>query len=135
MAEGYTQTEGIDYFDNFSPVAMTTAVRLVLSLAAAKGWFLHQLHVNNAFLHGDLHEEFYMVLPQGFPTTDSSLVCKLQKLLYGLKQASHLWFAKLSSAFLSYGYTQSVADHSLLTRSHKGSFTALLVFVDDIVSW
>ncbi|XP_058783954.1 uncharacterized mitochondrial protein AtMg00810-like [Vicia villosa] len=74
-----------------------------------------------------------MTLPPGMPTSNSSQVCKLQKSLYGLKQASRQWYSKLSSFLLSIGYSQSQADHSLYTKSTHAEFTALLVYVDDIV--
>ncbi|XP_062092781.1 uncharacterized protein LOC133798499 isoform X3 [Humulus lupulus] len=82
VAKGYTQQEGIDYNDTFALVAKLVTVKLAFALAAIHGWFLYQLDVNNVFLHGDLHKEVFMTLPQWYcPKGElpANPVCKLQK--------------------------------------------------------
>ena len=138
VAKGYTQREGVDFVDTFSPVAKMTTVKTLLAVAAAKKWSLHQLDISNAFLNGDLAEEIYMTLPPGYTPKEGDVlppnaVCRLRKSLYGLKQASRQWFLKFSYTLMSLGFRQSHADHTLFVRNVHGKYVAVLVYVDDIV--
>lgn len=144
---GCHQKYGIDYAETFAPVAKLTTVRTLLAVAAIENWYTCQMDVSNAFLHGDLVEDVYMKIPQGYTqlgsritfnasldfNPDHSLVCKLNKSLYGLKQAPRLWFAKLSSTLLSLDYAQSKTDYILFVNHTSTDLTIILVYVDDLL--
>ena len=86
VAKGYAQTYGIDYDKTFSLVARMAIVRVVIAMVATKEWSLHQMDVKNAFLHGDLQEELYIIQPESYQDdAQPHFVCRLRKALYGLK--------------------------------------------------
>ncbi|TQD68987.1 hypothetical protein C1H46_045480 [Malus baccata] len=102
-------------------------------MAVQYDWFLHQLDISNAFLHGNLQEDVFMQQPPGFiDPSKPSYVCQLQKSLYGLKQAPRAWYDKLFHALVSLGFTNSQSDCSLFVKLQP--FPVLvLVYVDDIL--
>eukprot|EP00253_Pinus_taeda_P004628 PITA_04628 len=133
VAKGFSQVEGIDYTETFSPVAKMNSIRLVLSLAASLKWEVHPMDVKSAFLHGDLHEEIYMEQPIGFIQTDSSLVCRLKKSLYGLKQGPRAWYAKMDSFLLESGFSRCHSDNTVYTKKVGNSIIILVLYVDDLI--
>lgn len=114
-------------------MAKNVSVRAFLVVAVIKNWVFHQMDINNAFLHGDLHEEVYIHPPPGFPTSAPNKVCRLRKSLYGLRQSPRNWFAKLACALHSYGFLQSHTDHTLFTYRKGDIFLSVLVYVDDLI--
>lgn len=110
-----------------------TTMRTLIVVAVKKGWSIFQLDVNNAFLYGDLFEEVYIEVPQDLAVDRQGLVYKLNKSLYGLKQASRQWCAKLTEALCFKGYTHTMNDYSLFCKRTKGSTIYVVIYVDDIV--
>nr|GEX76749.1 retrovirus-related Pol polyprotein from transposon TNT 1-94 [Tanacetum cinerariifolium] len=134
VAKGFNQKEGIDYNETFAPVAKMVTLRIILAVAIHHDWIIEQLNVNNAFLHGDLHEEVYMQVPQGYSQTlPPNTVYKLKKSIYGLKQANRQWFERLTTFLKTLGFKQSYVDTSLFTLQTATTSLGLLVYVDDIL--
>ena len=89
VAKGYTQKDGIDYKETFSPVSKKDSLRIIMALVAHYDLELHQVDVKTAFLNGNLEEEVFMDQPEGFLVEGKKhMVCTLKKSIYGLKQAS-----------------------------------------------
>ena len=87
VAKGYTQKEGINYDETFSPVAMLKSVRILLARKAALDYEIWQMDVKTAFLNGELEGDIYMQQPKGFIALGQEhMVCKLYRSIYGLKQ-------------------------------------------------
>ena len=96
VAKGFSQVEGKDFDQIFSPVVQFETVHLILALAALEGWYLSSLDVRNAYLYGELEEENYMEQPEGFHARGKERhVLRLHRALYGLKQAGLAWWRAL----------------------------------------
>jgi len=134
VAKGFHQQAGVDYGETYSPVVKPTTVRTVLSLAYSAGWPMKQIDIQNAFLHGFLSEDVFMVQPPGFvhPSFPNH-VCKLKKAIYGLKQAPRAWFSRLSDKLIQLGFVGSKADTSLFLYRTETITMYLLIYVDDII--
>ena len=92
VAKGYHQRQGIDFDETFSPVAMIKSIRIMLAIAAYHDYEIWQMDVKTAFLNGNLLEDVYMTQPDGFTIPEhANKVCKLQRSIYGLKQAFRTW--------------------------------------------
>ena len=111
VAKGFTQKEGIDYRETFSPVSKKDSFRIIMALVAHYDLELHQMDVKTAFLNGNLDEEIYMEQPEGFAKKGiEHLACKLKKSIYGLKQASRQWYIKFNDIITSFGFTENTVD-------------------------
>ncbi|GJX57637.1 retrovirus-related pol polyprotein from transposon TNT 1-94 [Tanacetum coccineum] len=98
LVQGYNQQEGIDYDETFAPVARLEAIRIFLAFATYMNFIVYQMDVKSAFLNGKLKEEVYVKQPPGFESNEfSNHVCKLDKSLYGIKQAPRAWYETLST--------------------------------------
>ena len=91
-ANGFPQDQAVDYEQTFSPIAILKSIRILLAIDAYYDYEICQMDVKTAFLNGNIEEELYMVQPEGFvDPKDVGKVCKLQRSIYGLKQASQRW--------------------------------------------
>ena len=108
VTQGYSQTQGVDYEEVFSPVARYSSIRTLLDLANAYDLGVHQMDVNTAFLNGTVDHDIYMPQPEGFIDPDHpDYVCKLKKSKYGLKQSATCWNQTLDNFLVTNGYRRS----------------------------
>lgn len=159
VAQGFSQKPGVDYNGTFAPVAKLDSIRMMLALSAKFELIIHQIDITTAYLNGSLNETIYMKKPpllseilQELIQTESEKsdlsqkakimlndmkhddsVCKLNKSLYGLKQAGRQWNLKLNSKLLRMGLKATCAEPCIYFAWKNNTIMPLSVYVDDIL--
>ncbi|CAI7780144.1 unnamed protein product [Closterium sp. NIES-53] len=135
VARGFSQRQGVEYFQTFSPTPKMTTLRVLLHVAAQRDYELQSLDFSTVFLLGSLHEEIWLRRPPGFtglfpPGTQWSL----RRPVYGLRHAPREWHDTLRTTLAALGFAPSTADPSLFLRTDTSlpPFN-VLVYVDDLV--
>ncbi|GJQ98268.1 retrotransposon protein, putative, ty1-copia subclass [Tanacetum coccineum] len=134
VAKGCTQTYGVDYEETFSPVADIRAIRILIAIAAYYDYEIWQMDVKTAFLNGRLDEDIYMEQPEGYVNPKyPNRVCKLQRSIYGLKQASRQWNKRFDEEIKRFGFTQNRDEPCVYRKASGSNVVFLILYVDDIL--
>ncbi|CAI7748669.1 unnamed protein product [Closterium sp. NIES-54] len=135
VARGFSQRQGVDYFQTFSPTPKMTTLRVLLHVAAHRDYELHSLDFSTAFLQGSLHKEIWLRRPLGFTGTfPPGTQWSLRRPVYGLRQAPREWHDTLRNTLAALGFAPSTADPSLFLRTDTSLPPFyILVYVDDLV--
>ena len=134
VAKGFRQVQGVDYDETFSPVAMLKSIRIILAIAAYFDYEIWQMDVKTAFLNGNLDEDVYMIQPEGFvDPINAGKICKLQKSIYGLKQASRSWNIRFDEVIKGLGFHQNEEEACVYKKESGSAVVFLILYVDDIL--
>lgn len=135
VAKGYSQRHGIDYHETFSPVVRYSTIRILLAIAAMRDMTVEHLDVKTAFLNGNLEENVYMQQPEGFiKKGQERKVYKLNKAIYGLKQAAKAWNEKINNVLINkLGFKRLSSEPCVYIYNHKNELMIIALYVDDIM--
>ena len=111
VAKGFNQVERVNYDETFALVAMVKSIQILLAIATYYDYEIWQMDVKTAFLNGNLDEHVYMIQPEGFEDPNNTgKVCKLQRSIYGLKQASRSWNLRFDETVKEFGFIMNGDD-------------------------
>ena len=134
VAKGYIQRHGVDFEEVFAPVARIETIRVIIGLAASHGWEIHHLDVKTAFFQGELKEDVYVKQPEGFVVEGSeNKVYKLNKALYGLRQAPRAWNEKLNKVLKRLKFAKCSKEPYLYRKRQGSNLLLVAVYVDDLL--
>ena len=133
VAKGYRKKQGVDYDETFSVVAMLKSIRILLAIAAHYDYEIWQMDVKTAFLNGNLTKEVYMTQPEGFTSGSGSKVCKLQRSIDRLKQASRSWNIRFDETIKEFGFSQNLDEPHVYKKTNGSVVVFLVLYVGDIL--
>lgn len=132
VARGFEQSDVLDSYEIYAPVANLSTFRLFVSVATMLNLPIHQMDVTGAFLYGNIDETVYLQLPEGAYSGDKNIV-KLNRSLYGLKKSPKYWNDKFNEVIMAQGFIRSQSDTCLYTKHNGHTKTYVLLYVDDVL--
>ena len=134
VAKGFKQTHGVDYDETFSLVAMLKSIRILLAIATYYDYEIWQMDVKTSFLNGKLLEDVYMTQLEGFINPKNvGKVCKLQRSIYGLMQASRSWNLCFDEAIKVFGFIKNEDEPCVYKKVSGSAIVFLMLYINDIL--
>ena len=134
VAKGYTQSQGIDFEETFSLVAMLKSIQILLAIAIYYDYQIWKTDVKTTFVNGDIKDDIYIEQSEGFISNgNEQKFCKLQMSIYGLKQASQSWNIRFDETIKVFDFIRNLDEHCVYKKVSRSAVTFLVLYVDDIL--
>ncbi len=131
VVRGYLKQFGVEFDQMFAEIGKRMAFRVLFAIAVVYDLDIDQMDVKTTFLYWAIDQLLSVEMPKGYYNEYESMVYRLNKAFYGLKQSPHLWYKRLSSFLLEkLGLTRINSDHSIfITRQGlEGLFVSTFVY-------
>lgn len=134
VAKEHSHVVEVDFSETFAPMAKLITIRCIFTLREAMDWEIHQIHVKMVIFNEILEVYIYMDQPEGFVQVEKKyLMCKLEKVLYGLKQSPMVWYHRIDSFFINEGFHRSQADHLLYIIRIGEYLLVAILYVNNLI--
>jgi hypothetical protein len=134
VAKDFKQIHGIDYDRTFSLIVMLKSVQILLAIVAYFDYEILHMDVKTTFFNGNLTEHVYMTQPEDCgDTKHAGKICKLQKFIYGLKQASQSCNLRFDEVIKSFGFIKNVKESCVYKKVSESTFVFLVLYLNDIL--